>query len=151
LNLEQVVNFKSAILGVLIQFQRKVEKAGGRLKVVCLDRDILLMFHITKIDLVLDLHPGERLAIDAFRDNTRSWVAMAWTPNKARPEPAYYDQGSRSSRHAEAKKGGAAGCSCLQRRFPRPGKRSIISRAEARFLRGCGRPVPSIVDCFLGR
>jgi anti-anti-sigma factor len=77
LNLEHVVNFKSAILGVLIQFQRKVEKAGGRLKVVCVDPDILLMFHITKIDLVLDLHQGERLAIDAFRDSTQSWVAMA--------------------------------------------------------------------------
>ena len=77
LNLERVVNFKSAILGVLIQFQRKVEKAGGRLKVVCPDPDILTMFHITKVDLVLDLHQGERLAIDAFRGTTRSCVAMA--------------------------------------------------------------------------
>jgi anti-sigma B factor antagonist len=77
LNLEHVVNFKSAILGVLIQFQRRIEKAGGRLKVVCLDPDVLLMFHITKVDLVLDLHTGERLAIDAFRGGTRSCVTMA--------------------------------------------------------------------------
>ena len=77
LNLEHVVNFKSAILGVLIQFQRKVEGAGGRLKVVCPDPDILTMFRITKVDLVLDLYAGERLAIDAFRGETRSCVATA--------------------------------------------------------------------------
>jgi anti-anti-sigma factor len=67
LNLKHVVKFRAAILGVLIQFQRKVEKAGGRLKVVCPDPDMLMMFHITKVDLVLDLYKGERLAIDAFR------------------------------------------------------------------------------------
>lgn len=77
LNLEQVINFKSAILGVLIQFQRKVEKAGGKLKVVCSDPDILIMFHITKVDLVLDLHKGERLAINAFRGNARPFVTTA--------------------------------------------------------------------------
>src|SRR5260370_6545943 len=37
LNLSHVVNYKSAILGILIQFQRKVQKAGGRLKVGCPD------------------------------------------------------------------------------------------------------------------
>jgi anti-anti-sigma factor len=77
LNLEHVVNFKSAILGVLIQFQRKVEKAGGRLKVVCPDPDVLLMFHITKVDLVLDLHKGEQIAIDAVCGNNRSCAATA--------------------------------------------------------------------------
>lgn len=66
LNLEQVTNYKSAILGVLIQFRRKVEKAGGVLKVVCADPDILLMFHITKVDLVLEFSRNERAAIDAF-------------------------------------------------------------------------------------
>jgi anti-anti-sigma factor len=77
LNLEHVVNYKSMILGVLIQFQRRIEKAGGKLKVVCADPDILLMFRITKVDLVLDLHKSEQLAIDAFRSNTRPCVAMA--------------------------------------------------------------------------
>jgi anti-anti-sigma factor len=76
LNLAQVVNFKSAILGVLIQFQRKVEKAGGRLKVVCPDPDVLTMFHITKVDLILELHTGERLAIDAFLGDTRSCATV---------------------------------------------------------------------------
>jgi anti-anti-sigma factor len=77
LNLEHVVNFKSAILGVLIQFQRKVEQAGARLKVVCPDPDILTMFRITKVDLVLDLHEGEQMAIDSFCGITRSCAAMA--------------------------------------------------------------------------
>jgi anti-anti-sigma factor len=67
LNLEHVVNFKSAILGVLIQFQQKVEKAGRKLRVVCPDPNIRLMFRITKVDRVLALHEDERLAIDAFR------------------------------------------------------------------------------------
>jgi anti-anti-sigma factor len=72
LNLQHVVSFKSAILGVLIQFQRKVEQAGARLKVVCPDPDILTMFRITKVDLVLDLQEGEQIAIDAFCGSTRS-------------------------------------------------------------------------------
>lgn len=67
LNLEQVTNYKSAILGVLIQFRRKVEKAGGVLRVVCSDPDILLMFHITKVDLVLEFSKNERAAFDAFQ------------------------------------------------------------------------------------
>jgi anti-anti-sigma factor len=71
LNLEHVVNFESAILGVLIQFQQKVEKAGGKLKVVCPDPNILLMFRITKVDRVLALHEGEQLAIDAFQMSVR--------------------------------------------------------------------------------
>jgi anti-anti-sigma factor len=77
LNLKHIVTVKSAILGVLIQFQRKVETAGGRLKVVCPDPDILRMFQIIKIDLVLDLHESEQIAIDAFCGNTRSCVATA--------------------------------------------------------------------------
>ena len=67
LNLEHIVNFKSAILGILIQFQQRVEKAGGKLKVVCPDSDIRLMFRITKVDRVLALHEDETLAINAFR------------------------------------------------------------------------------------
>jgi anti-anti-sigma factor len=77
LNLEQVVNYKSAILGVLIQFQSKVEKTGGKLKVVCSDPDVLIMFRITKIDRVLDLYKSERLALDAFQAAAQPCVATA--------------------------------------------------------------------------
>jgi anti-anti-sigma factor len=77
LNLKHIVTVKSAILGVLIQFQRKIEAVGGRLKVVCPDPDILRMFQIIKIDLVLDLHESEQLAIDAVCGNAQSSVATA--------------------------------------------------------------------------
>jgi anti-anti-sigma factor len=77
LNLEHVVNFKSVILGVLILFQQKVEMAGGKVKVVCSDPDIRLMFRFTKVDRVLDLYEREDVAIDAFLGNTRSCVATA--------------------------------------------------------------------------
>jgi anti-anti-sigma factor len=79
LNLKHIVTVKSAILGVLIQFQRKVEAAGGRLKVVCPDPDILRMFHITNVDRIFDLYKGVQIAIDAFTDNTWQCVATAGT------------------------------------------------------------------------
>jgi anti-sigma B factor antagonist len=75
LNLKHIVTVKSPILGVLIQFQRKIEAAGGRLKVVCPDPDILRMFQIIKIDLALDLHESEQLAIDAFCGDTQPCIA----------------------------------------------------------------------------
>jgi anti-sigma B factor antagonist len=77
LDLERVVNYKSAILGVLIQFRRKVEAAGGRLKVVCPDPDVLTMFHITRVDQVLDLHESRRSAIAAFEDSARPCAASS--------------------------------------------------------------------------
>ena len=66
LNLERVINFQSAILGILIRFQQKIEEAGGNVKVVCPDANIRLMFRITKVDQVLQLHENEQLAINAF-------------------------------------------------------------------------------------
>jgi anti-anti-sigma factor len=68
LNLERIINFQSAILGILIRFQQKVEEAGGNVKVVCPDANIRLMFRITKVDQVLQLHEREQLAINAFHD-----------------------------------------------------------------------------------
>jgi anti-anti-sigma factor len=68
LNLERVINFQSAILGILIRFQQKIEEAGGNVKVVCPDANIRLMFRITKVDQVLQLHEREQLAINAFHD-----------------------------------------------------------------------------------
>jgi anti-anti-sigma factor len=68
LNLERVINFQSAILGILIRFQQKIEEAGGNVKVVCPDANIRLMFRITKVDQVLQLHENEQLAINAFHE-----------------------------------------------------------------------------------
>ena len=68
LNLERVINFQSAVLGVLIRFQQKIEEAGGTVKVVCPDANIRLMFRITKVDQVLQLHEHEQLAINAFHE-----------------------------------------------------------------------------------
>jgi anti-anti-sigma factor len=68
LNLERVINFQSAILGILIRFQQKIEEVGGIVKVVCPDANIRLMFRITKVDQVLQLHENEQLAINAFHE-----------------------------------------------------------------------------------
>jgi anti-anti-sigma factor len=68
LNLERVINFQSAILGILIRFQQKIQEAGGIVKVVCPDASIRLMFRITKVDQVLHLHEHEQLAINAFHE-----------------------------------------------------------------------------------
>jgi anti-anti-sigma factor len=66
LNLDRVVNFQSAVLGILIRFQQKIEEAGGKVRAVCTDANIRLMFRITKVDQVIQLHEDEQLAIDAF-------------------------------------------------------------------------------------
>src|SRR5689334_4960447 len=60
LNFENVPFFSSAPLGVLINLRKKVEEAGGQLKVCRLSPDLLELFRITKLDHFFAIHADQQ-------------------------------------------------------------------------------------------
>ena len=63
LNLENVRVFKSIMLGVMINFQKRLKDKGKALKLCCVDPDVLRVFKLTKMDQIFDIQPSEHVAI----------------------------------------------------------------------------------------
>jgi anti-sigma B factor antagonist len=63
LNLENVRAFKSIMLGVMINFQKRLKDQGKALKLCCVDPDVLRVFKLTKMDQIFDIQPNEQVAV----------------------------------------------------------------------------------------
>ena len=66
LNFKDVEIMSSAALGKLIRLDKKVKKAGGKLKLCSICPNIYEVFTITKLNQVYDIHPDERAGLAAF-------------------------------------------------------------------------------------
>ena len=82
LNLANVQTIRSAAIGILIHFQKRVRDAGGTLKICRVHPDILRIFELTRTDQVFDIEERQRDAIEVFhgrsrprRDGQRSWFS----------------------------------------------------------------------------
>jgi anti-sigma B factor antagonist len=76
LNLANLHVIRSTMIGVLINFQRKLKDAGGSVKLCCIDPDVLNVFNLTRMDQIFDIRKSERDAIDAFQGRSRGgWIS----------------------------------------------------------------------------
>jgi len=66
LNFQDVEIMSSAALGKLIRLDKKMKKAGGKLKLCGICPNIYEVFAITKLNKVFEIHPTERAALAAF-------------------------------------------------------------------------------------
>jgi len=71
LNLEVVRAFKSVMLGVLINFQKRLRELGGSLKLCGLDPHVADMFRLIHLDQMFEIHATEREAVEAFQNKDR--------------------------------------------------------------------------------
>lgn len=66
LNFSNVQYMSSAALGKLINLKKKAAAAGGTLKLCCIHPELKVVFKITRLDQVFDIHDEEQDAIDSF-------------------------------------------------------------------------------------
>jgi len=71
LNLAGISAFKSVMLGVLINFQKKLRELGGSLKLCGLDPHVADMFRLIHLDQMFEIHATEREAVEAFQNKDR--------------------------------------------------------------------------------
>ena len=60
LDLSNIYALSSLALGILANFQQKVEARGGRLKLCGLDSNVKQLFRMTKLDQVFDIHETDQ-------------------------------------------------------------------------------------------
>src|SRR5262245_21781621 len=75
LNLQNLRHFQSAMLAVLINFQKRVRESGGDVKVCCIDPDVYKVFLLTKMDQIFDIRKTEQEAVAACRSKGPSWIS----------------------------------------------------------------------------
>ena len=68
LNLEPVKSFNSAAIGMLINFQKRVHDAGGRLRLCHLDPYVLDLFRLTRVDQLFKVCDTEAQALASFAE-----------------------------------------------------------------------------------
>lgn len=66
LDFAEIEFLSSAALGVLVALKKKVDAAGGRLKLCRLSPDLLEMFRLTRIADLFVIHQDEREALARF-------------------------------------------------------------------------------------
>lgn len=66
LNFQNVEFMSSAALGKLIQLHQKLQRAGGKLVMCKIAKDILDVFRITKLDKILVIKPDEQSGLQSF-------------------------------------------------------------------------------------
>ncbi len=66
LNFGNVKFLSSAALGKLINLRNKVSRAGGKLKLCCIDTELKVVFKITKLDNVFEIFDDEQPALESF-------------------------------------------------------------------------------------
>jgi anti-sigma B factor antagonist len=66
LNLRQVEYISSAALNRLINFHKRVQSAGGKLKLCCLRPSIEEIFITTRFNQLVDIHQDEEEALAAY-------------------------------------------------------------------------------------
>ena len=83
LDFAPVGRLSSAVLGKLITFQKKVNKAGGRLTLCSLQPDLHFQFERTKLNTVFRICPTEQDAVNGVQED--SSLADAGTSSAAAP------------------------------------------------------------------
>lgn len=66
LNFRDVRLMSSNMLAVLFKFGRRINAAGGRLKLCGLAPDLMVAFRITRFDRLFEIHDEESTALDSF-------------------------------------------------------------------------------------
>ena len=76
LNLENLRSFKSMMLGVLINFQKRLKDQGKGLKLCSVDADVLRVFELTKMNQIFDIQPTENAAIKSIQGKPAgTWIS----------------------------------------------------------------------------
>lgn len=65
-NLKDVKFIDSSGLAVLVQGMKLTKKAGGKLRLCNLQQRVRIIFELTRLDKVFDIHPDESSAVSAF-------------------------------------------------------------------------------------
>jgi len=66
LNFESVKYMSSAMLGKLVALNKKCKEGEVTLKMCNIDKDIMLVFQMTKLHKVFDIQPNEEKAMKSF-------------------------------------------------------------------------------------
>lgn len=66
LNFKNVDHLSSAALGMLITLNKRIKESNGSLKLSNINRQILEVFKITRLNRVFDIHETAEDAMDAF-------------------------------------------------------------------------------------
>ena len=63
INFERVKFLSSAVLGKLISLHKRLAKEKGRLALCCINKDVMQVFKITRLDKLIPIFKGEDEAI----------------------------------------------------------------------------------------
>ncbi len=66
IDFERVDFLSSAVLGLLIRISRKIDHAGGQLRLCGINRNIYNIFRITRLDRVFAIHDNRQTAIESL-------------------------------------------------------------------------------------
>jgi anti-sigma B factor antagonist len=66
LDLSDVWALSSLALGILANFQQRVEAKGGRLKLCGLNANLKQLFRMTKLDQIFNIHETQKEAVEDF-------------------------------------------------------------------------------------
>ena len=66
LNLSKVKKFSTMLIATMLGFKRRLEKAGGQMKICCIAPHLREAVTILQLDREFDIHPEEQAAVDAF-------------------------------------------------------------------------------------
>jgi|GEM_PF-1319812 len=79
LSLEHVRVFKSTMLGVMINYQKRLKDQTKGLKLCQVDPDVLRVFQLTKMDQIFDIQPSESDAIRAIHSKpSKGWISKVF-------------------------------------------------------------------------
>lgn len=65
---EQIKEVSSAILGAVIQIDKQISRKHGQLKLSGMQPSVKEVFHLTRLDSILDIHDTAELALDSFEN-----------------------------------------------------------------------------------
>jgi len=65
INFEQIRFLSSAVLGKLISLHKRLQKEKGRLAFCCINKDIMQVFKITRLDKLIPIFDTEDEAVNA--------------------------------------------------------------------------------------
>ena len=66
LNFTGVMGLSSAMLGILLMLRKKISEKKGKLKLCLVGKEIMEVFHATKLGKLFEIHGPEQQAIKAF-------------------------------------------------------------------------------------
>ena len=76
LNLTNVRVFQSTMLGVMINFQKRLKEHDKGLRLCSLDPQVLRVFQLTKMDQIFDIQATEQAAIRSIQGKSGSgWLS----------------------------------------------------------------------------